>query len=149
MKKDAYDIKENCSSNTDELRKQILYLETYSRRENLKFVGIPEKITSIDNISDAREGSSKDTAAVIYKFMANELSMKEPQKRTEFQRMHRLGKPTRKSPRPILARFLRYSDRQEVLELTLTMLCMKTFPRNCMICVRPKCPNLRRQSEEA
>ena len=28
-------MKEHCSSNTDELRKQILYLETYSRRENL------------------------------------------------------------------------------------------------------------------
>ena len=117
LKKNAYDIKDNCSSNTDELRKQILYLETYSRRENLKCVGIPEKITSNDNISDAREGSSENTAAVIYKFTADELSMAEPQKRIEFQRIHRLGKPNRKSPRPILARFLRYSDRQEVLEL--------------------------------
>ena len=54
LKKDACDIKDNWSSNTDQLRKQILYLETYSRRENLKFVGNPEKITSIENISDAR-----------------------------------------------------------------------------------------------
>ena len=83
VKKNAYDIKDNCSSNNDELRKQILYLETYSRSENLKFVGIPEKSTSNDNNSDAGEGSSEDTAAVIYKFMANELSMAEP---------HRIGK---------------------------------------------------------
>ena len=48
LKKNADDIKDNCSSNTDELRKQILYLETYSRRESLKFVGIPEKSTSND-----------------------------------------------------------------------------------------------------
>ena len=29
LKKNAYDIKENCSLNTDELRKQILYLDTH------------------------------------------------------------------------------------------------------------------------
>ena len=114
--------KDNCSSNNDELRKQILYLETYSRRENLKFVGIPEKSSSNDNISDAGEGSSEDTAAVIYKFMANELLMAEPHKKIEFQRIHRLGKPNRKSPRPILVRFLRYSDRQKVQELARSKL---------------------------
>ena len=122
LKKNAYDIKDNCSSNTNELRKQILYLETYSRRENLKFVGIPEKSTSNDNISDADGGSSEDTATVIYKFMVDELSMAEPHKRIEFQRIHRLGKPNRNSPRPILARFLRYSDRQNVLELARSKL---------------------------
>ena len=121
LKKNAYDIKDNCSSNNDELRKQILYLETYSRRENLKFVGIPEKNSSNDNISDAGEGSSEDTAAVICKFMANELSMADPHK-IEFQRIHRLGKPNRKSPRPILVRFLRYSERQKVQELARSKL---------------------------
>ena len=105
-----------------ELRKQILYLETYSRRENLKFVGIPEKSTSNDNISDADGGSSEDTATVIYRFMVDKLSMAEPHKRIEFQRIHRLGKPNRNSPRPILARFLRYSDRQNVLELARSKL---------------------------
>ena len=29
---------------TEELRKQFLYLEAYSRRENLKFVGVPENV---------------------------------------------------------------------------------------------------------
>ena len=116
LKKNAYDIKDNGSSNTDELRKQILYLETYSRRENLKFVGIPENSTSNDNISDAGEGSSDDTTTVIYKFMADELSMAEPHKIFEFQRINLLGKLNRKRPRPILARFLRYSDRQNILE---------------------------------
>jgi len=48
--------------------------------------------------------------------------MKEPQKRIEFQRINRLGKPYRKGPRPILARFLRYSDRQEVLKLARSKL---------------------------
>ena len=71
LKKNAYDIKDDCSSSNDELRKQILYLETYSRRENLKFVDTPEKSSSNDNINDTGEGSSEDIAAVIYKFMAN------------------------------------------------------------------------------
>lgn len=98
LKKNGYDIKENCSLNTDELRKQILYLETNSRRENLKIVGIPEEITSNYNICDAAGVSSEHTAAVIYKFMADELNMKESEKRIEFQHIHRLGKPNGKSP---------------------------------------------------
>lgn len=92
LKKNAYDIKDNGSSNTDELRKQILYLETYSRRKNSKFLGIPEKSTSNNNISDTGEGSSDDKEAVIYKFMADELSMAEPHKRIEFQLIHHHGK---------------------------------------------------------
>lgn len=39
MELKADDIKGECCSNTDDLWKQILYLEAYSRRENLKFVG--------------------------------------------------------------------------------------------------------------
>ena len=56
-------------------------------------------------------------SGVIYKFMTDELSMAEPHKRIEFQRIHHHEKPNRKNPRPILAGFLRYSDRQNVLEL--------------------------------
>ena len=121
-KKNACDMKENCSSNTDELCKQILYLETYSRRENLKFVDIRAKTILNDTISDVCEESSEDIAAVMYRFMADKLSMGEPQKRIEFQPIHRLGKPNAKGPRPILARFLQYSDRQEVLELARSKL---------------------------
>ena len=34
IKKDAYDLKENHSSTSEQLRNQILYLGCYSRREN-------------------------------------------------------------------------------------------------------------------
>ena len=44
MKKNAYDIKDGCTSDIEDLRKQFLYLEHYSRRENLKCLGIPERI---------------------------------------------------------------------------------------------------------
>lgn len=113
MKKNAYDIKEDCRSNIEELRKEILYLETYSRRENLKFVGIPESTNSSD---EDVEKSSEDTMALVHKFMEEELSIADSHKKIEFQRIHRLGKPTKKGPRPILARFLRYSDREMVLQ---------------------------------
>ena len=44
------DIKRNTKKalfDTEELRKQFLYLEAYSRRENLKFAGIPEKFLKV------------------------------------------------------------------------------------------------------
>ncbi|KAL9983110.1 hypothetical protein ACROYT_G005239 [Oculina patagonica] len=81
MKKNAYDIKEDCSSDIDDLRKQILYFEHYSRRENLKFVGIPEKIISADE-DDAR--SSEDTKQLVYKFKEDELAIENPQQKIEF-----------------------------------------------------------------
>ena len=38
-------------------------------------------------------------------------------KRIEFQRVHRLGRPrSSDDPRPIIARFLRYQDREEVMQ---------------------------------
>jgi len=54
--------------------------------------------------------------------MTDKLSMLEPREKIEFQCIHHLGKPNGKSPRPILARFLRYSDRQKVLELARSKL---------------------------
>jgi len=37
-------------------------------------------------------------------------------RKIEFQRLHRNGKASGKKPRPILARFLRFSDRERVLK---------------------------------
>ena len=114
MKKNAYDIKDGCTSDIEDLRKQFLYLEHYSRRENLKFLGIPERIISADEDDDR---PSEDTKALVYKFMEDELAIENPQQKIEFQRIHRLGKSAKNGPRPILARFLRYSDCEEVLQL--------------------------------
>ena len=119
MKKNAYDIKDSCTSDIEDLRKQFLYLEHYSRRENLKFLGIPERIISADEDNDR---PSEDTKALVYKFMEDELAIENPQQKIEFQRIHRLGKSAKNGPRPILARFLRYSDREEVLQLARSKL---------------------------
>ena len=92
---------------TEELRKQLLYLEAYSRRENLKFAGIPENIPEGQQMENTKE--------LVYEFLEKELKIANPRDRIEFQRIHRLGKPSWKGPRLIIARFLRFSDREEVL----------------------------------
>ena len=119
MKKNAYDIKDGCTSDIEDLRKQFLYLEHYSRRKKLKFLGIPERIISADEDDDR---PSEDTKALVYKFMEDELAIENPQQKIEFQRIHRLGKSAKNGRRPILARFLRYSDREEVLQLARSKL---------------------------
>ena len=96
----------------DELRAKVklsedknLYLEAYSRRENIKFENIPE------------EGTGKeDTEMVLRTFLEMELGFSNAAN-VEIQRVHRLGKRKGESPRPILARFLRYKDCQSILSL--------------------------------
>ena len=91
-----------------------MYLETYSRRENVKFFGI-------DEVASASEVDSppEDTRDLLLKFLENKLRIENPRGRIEFQRVHRLGKPNNSSdkPRPIIARFLRYSDKEMVMDL--------------------------------
>ena len=69
-----------------ELEDKLLYHEVYSRRENIRFFGIPEAMQGHEN-----------TAEVLYKFFRDELNIPDPSN-IEFQRVHRLGK---KIARPI------------------------------------------------
>ena len=86
------------------LEKKYLYLEAYSRRENLKFAGIPES-----------EGESQeDTRRILVEFLSNQLGFHHPEE-IEFQRLHRIGKKG-DHPRMIIARFLRYADRERVMK---------------------------------
>ena len=71
-------------------------MEPYSRRENIKFENIPEE-----------ETNKEDTEKVLGTFLETELGFVA---NVEIQRVHRLGKKRGESPRPILARFLRYKD---------------------------------------
>ena len=91
----------------NELNKELLYMEAYSRRENLIITGIPEfrKDTGVE-----------DTAKVLVDFMANELNVSNSAD-IDFQRVHRLGKPKDKGPRAIIARFLKYPDKERILSL--------------------------------
>lgn len=87
------------------LSQKVLYQEAYSRRENLKFVGIPE--------TKERE-SGDETKGVLFNFLEEKLHL-EDAKGIEFQRVHRLGRASNGQPRLIIARFLRYADREYVL----------------------------------
>ena len=86
------------------LEKKYLSLEAYSRRENLKFAGIPE----------AEGESQEETRTILVEFLSNQLGFRHPEE-IEFQRIHCIGK---KGDRPclIIARFLRYADRQRVMK---------------------------------
>ena len=105
-----------------ELKKQLMYMETYSRRENLKFFGLPENSDTSHSGNDTEEesfrqsGTSENTREVLYKFLEGQLKLERPRDKIKFQRVHRLGKPNTVKARPIIARFLRYSDREVVME---------------------------------
>ena len=47
--------------------------------------------------------------------MEQELQIQNARSRVEFQRVHRVGKERGKKSRPIIAKFLRYCDREEFL----------------------------------
>ena len=95
--------------------KQVLYLKAYSRRENLKYEGIPEfSESSGQQIATSKE----DTKDVLVNFMENVLGI-EDAKDMEFQRVHRIGKPKSDNgngSRTIIARFLRFSNRKRVFK---------------------------------
>ena len=86
------------------LKKQLLYMETYSRRENLKFFGVP-----VNTECNMEEGSVEqrvvveNTREVMYQFLEEKLKIEQPRQKIEFQRIHRLGKPNSFKPRPIIA----------------------------------------------
>ena len=90
----------------EQLKTKDLYLETYSRRETIKFVNIPEE--------DERE----DTEEIIRGFLERALGFMDA-RTVEMQRVHRVGKNTNKSrkPRAILAKFLRAKDCDKILSL--------------------------------
>ena len=115
---------ESVKTNDDvsETRKKLLYLEAYSRRENLKFEGISER--NSQRIPEEENGTgqqgkapAENTQAVLTEFLENVLGIQDAQG-IEFQRVHRLGKPRKENDkdRVIIARFLRYKDGEIVFK---------------------------------
>ena len=97
--------RESFKEKFDKLRDEKIYMEVYQRRENLRFFGIKEEA---DTEEDARE--------VLVGFLKTELGM-ENADQIEFQRVHRVGKcvSSNGKPRQIIARFLKYPQREEVM----------------------------------
>ena len=78
------------------LHMQRLYLESYCRRENLKFFGVPESEASASEGKDA-----VGTIDVLRDFLHDVLGFVDPKRNMEFQRVHRIGKSVRGKPSPI------------------------------------------------
>ena len=80
-----------------------MHAEVYQRRENLRFYGIEEKT-----------GGNEDIHSILQNFFMRVLKIQpEEVQKIDFQRVHRVGKTNEDGrPRAIIARFLRYQDRE-------------------------------------
>ena len=124
MKKVSADMEaglNNLNTEVEELRKKIgesekeiklindrcLYQEVYNRSENLRFLGFPEA-TSNEEV----------TSETVCQFLERELEL-EGVRDIEFQRVHRIGKKKAGAVRPIIARFLRFPDRERIFRRAL------------------------------
>lgn len=101
--KKSEDLMAKQGKELEDLKTKDLYLEAYSRRENIKFLHIEEK-------------KDEDVEEVLREFLRDYLDYEDCDT-VEFQRLHRNGKGVGSNPRPILARFLRYKDCENILSL--------------------------------
>ena len=114
-KDDISDLKKESKESKfeiNDLQKQSLYLEAYLRRENVKFFGIDEVVPASEVVPPP-----EDTRALLFKFLENKFRIENPRGRIKFQRVNR-GKPNNRSNKrcPIIARFLRHSDKEMVMD---------------------------------
>lgn len=87
------------------MKENILHMDCYIRRENLKISGI----------SEDRNESAQECWKKVRDMFVDNLDL-DDEKLIEFQRCHRLGPKLRNanSGREIIVRFLRYSDREKI-----------------------------------
>lgn len=86
---------------------KVEYLENYSRRQNVRITGVPE----------GRLCEEFSRNLLLQLFSGEKVEAQRP---LEIERAHRIGQKGRRQNRPIIVRFLRYSDRQNILELSRT-----------------------------
>ena len=103
-------LKKRVEENQQEIKEmedRLLYKEVYDRRENLRFLGIPEE-------------ADENTSEVLYQFVADKLNI-EGAREIEFQRIHRIGNKRSGSIRPIIACFLRFPDRERIFRKAMEL----------------------------
>ena len=102
---DLQEANDDLQAKLKEIEDKNLYLEAYSRRENIIF----------EHVLQATD--KEDTESVLRTFLEMELGYKDANT-VEIQRGHPLGKKSdEQKPRPIIARFLRYKDCEEILSM--------------------------------
>ena len=96
---------ENLKTRLLEEQEKIIALENYSRRENLRFMNVPER-------------KGEKCMDVVYDVIENDMNINVED--IHFHAVHRVGKPRledaslESTPRPIIARFLSREDRDAV-----------------------------------
>ena len=96
----------------------IVDLQCRSMRENLIFTGIKEP--------RLKEGEYEDTEGLLRDFLKYEMQIDRP---IHFHRVHRIGPYERNfdTPRPVVAKFERFKDREEVRSAALRTLKGKPY----------------------
>ena len=84
---------------TENMATRLDYLDDQSRRNNLRFCGIPE--TSGESWEQCQK--------LLTDTLRNKLNVN-----PQFERVHRVGKPNEKQPRDIVAKFTSFRDRDTV-----------------------------------
>lgn len=122
---------ENSKQNLTQVEEKIVNLEAYGRRENLIF----------ENINENQHENCRE---LILNIMEKELKIQNARANVKLTRVHRLGPPKQAAPkpRPIIARFLYYPDRELVWE-------RKTYLKGTPIVLREDFPEaiMRQRSE--
>ena len=144
----------NLNTKVQELRRKIndnqkeikaandccLYQEVYNTRENLRLLSIPESM------------DTENTSEVVYRFFKMELEIENA--RTEFQRVHRIGKKTVGVHSLIIVRFLRFPDRERVFKKALELKedievrVYTDLPKEIQECRKKQWPKLKKAREE-
>ena len=96
------DTLEKLDKKSTEIEQKNERLEAQSRRENLKFYGIPES---------AKE-SWEESEEKVRKYISEELDINERQ--IKIERAHRMG--SKSKPKPIIVKFSFFKDKDEVLK---------------------------------
>ena len=86
------------------LKEKTVKAEAYSRRNNLRFEGIPQE--SNENPNVCREK--------VYSILKNEFGMLDAERRIVIERCHRDKRYPNHNPPSILVRFLSFCDREEI-----------------------------------
>ena len=112
-------VEENVSrfqDRCDTLKDELLELKARSMQSNLVFYGLAE----------APKGESDNTESKLKDFLSHELDLEDPNivDSIVFDRVHRLGRPRHDqnvNPRPIVAKFERYRERELIKEAGRTL----------------------------
>ena len=94
---------EAVSNSLSPVHEKLDYIEGQSRRNNV----------IIDGIKESEGEKWSDSEDKVRKLLSEKLQL--DYHKLEVERAHRTGKPSNTRPRPIVVKFLRYKDKQEVL----------------------------------